>query len=644
MKQRAPTVSVSWLWALFVTVAAVAVLVGCGDAGERAAELPAGSGEQSGAVLYDAEDAAAGDAGVADVNDVDLGEVAADGGTVGDGVDDAGEVVDGDAGVADVNDVDLGGVGVGGGAVGDGVGGDAVEVVGGDAGVANVNDADLGGVGVGGGTAADGVWGDAADVVDGAVGDAGAGDAGDVGGGEVDADVGLETARGNGGIEVVDDGVGGLLVLGVCGWPGPLCVADEGVAPIDEGGRLWWRSRSSWETLVGRVLDMCDDHEALAAIDGEYWTGYGRGIDYGAEIGQWNMGRVIEEREFYPIVCSEAEASVPRWKCWDGDFSVLRTYLEGFEQPPEYEEVLAWIKAKELDCFDAAAERRRYVYVAADGPLWPVASVEAAVETYQSAVARWGGGAWSSRGDALGYEGWEYLLESPVDELIVRLESVSVIDGVVRGLAQNHSERLWARNVAVIATDPDGAEGVWRFPLTVQPGEMMPFEIEGWNGSQLPSEISFEVSADLSPRIDLTRSLLLTEFKRFVSREEMLAAFPQEMIAGEIPDGYFDFVEVHIEREASTAHPRLAEAAVKQTIENLVVYGATFNAGAVVVLDVFELTPVAKVYSPDSEVQWVEVSGLPAELPSGSLTGEAIVGTILKENNPPHIWAGGSSD
>ena len=172
----------------------------------------------------------------------------------------------------------------------------------------------------------------------------------------------------------------------------------------------------------------------------------------------------------------------------------------------------------------------------------------------------------------------------------------------------------------------------------------MPFEIEGWNGSQLPSEISFEVSADLSPRIDLTRSLLLTEFKRFVSREEMLAAFPQEMIAGEIPDGYFDFVEVHIEREASTAHPRLAEAAVKQTIENLVVYGATFNAGAVVVLDVFQLTPGAEVYSPDSEVQWVEVSGLPAELPSGSLTGEAIVGTILKENNPPHIWAGGSSD
>ena len=151
-------------------------------------------------------------------------------------------------------------------------------------------------------------------VNEGVVGDAGGAEAGDdSGGGFVDPYVG---------------DVGGVLVKGVCGWPGPLCVGDEGVAPLDEGGRLWWRPRSNWELLVGRVLDLCDDHEAFAAIDGEYWTGYNKGIDYGVKIRSYEMEDIVERRQDYPIVCSEADAATPRWKCV-GDASELRAYLGG---------------------------------------------------------------------------------------------------------------------------------------------------------------------------------------------------------------------------------------------------------------------------------------------------------------------------
>ena len=83
-------VSVSRSPTLFAAVAAVAVLVGCGEPGERVAELPAGSGEGSGVVLHDADDAAVEDA---DIDDADVGDVAVDGDIGGDGVgDDAVEV------------------------------------------------------------------------------------------------------------------------------------------------------------------------------------------------------------------------------------------------------------------------------------------------------------------------------------------------------------------------------------------------------------------------------------------------------------------------------------------------------------------------------------------------------------------------
>lgn len=64
-----------------------------------------------------------------------------------------------------------------------------------------------------------------------------------------------------------------------------------------------------------------------------------------------------------------------------------------------------------------------------------------------------------------------------VDDVRVLTDTVLVRDGVLRGLVRNWSRTLWAYGVAVTA---DGRS--WHWPLSVQPGEVAPFEIDGWDG------------------------------------------------------------------------------------------------------------------------------------------------------------------
>ena len=391
---------------------------------------------------------------------------------------------------------------------------------------------------------------------------------------------------------------GGVVVEGVCGLPGPWCEREFSDDPLTAGGRLYSSGRSFWESWVGRVLDMCDDHEALFAM-------FGGTASLADPLDSRDMELVAKERRFRTIVCSEQEAATPRWSCWDGGLAELRAYLEGFEVPPEPSAVLAWSDSRGLDCHDVAAERRRYVYVTQDGPMWPQASVEAAVEAY---LAVRSDGPWNLV--RLGSRSLEFTVE-PSDELFVERSWVSVIDGVVRGLAWNNSERLWARDVVVTAADPSGARGSWRFALAVQPGESFPFEIENWTGSDDPAEISFEVSADLSPRIDLTRSLDFdmggwTPYHIWKGSAETC----NELTFGEIPDaeaipdmefdweawepgGEFDLWEVDVVIREPWSHPNLAKAARDQTIEYLVAYGVSFNDDGALT-DVFEMTPYGR--------------------------------------------------
>ena len=489
----------------------------------------------------------------------------------------------------------------------------------------------------------------------------------DAGGGGDDGVDGVDVS----GVRFVVDGFGGVLVEGPCGWTGPACPPAEDVAPIDAGRalRLDDELLDRWGPWVGRVFDMCDDHEALVAVDGE-WAFLGHSsighdnnrINYSAPIAPWHMEKVHEIRESYSIVCSDAGAAIPDWRCWgDGSGSSkekLRAYLAEFEESPESSAVTAWAESAGLDCYDAAAQRNRYVYVTRWGPLPPRSTVEAAVEEYLAEVARVGG---APSGKALGYRAsidYPHSIESRVDSVVVLQATVSVTDGVLRGLAQNHSQQLWARNVAVMATDPAGAVGEWRFPLTVQPGEPLPFEIEGWAGTQIPADINFSISADLSPTIDLTRALEL-HVRPFVDLEieyferfdypEAMGSFPdgeaafhppgEDAIGGPLapgaylddyPDGYIEWVDIQIGRSESTAHPWLAEAARQQTIENLTVYAAVREGG--VILDVFELTPMVR----STSGEWVEMRTIPTQQPALSRTTVGVVG-----HTDIYLWAGG---
>ena len=460
-----------------------------------------------------------------------------------------------------------------------------------------------------------------------------------VGGGDEVVDDGV-----GGGDEVVDDGVGGMLVEGLCGWPGPLCPSNEDVEPIEEGGRLWFSwERSKWTPWVGRVLDLCDDHEALAAIRGESAPGFDFGIDYDAAISSYDLQRIEEDRHFRVVVCSDTEAATPRWRCLSGDIAVLREYLLQFAQPPESSEVLAWVEARGLECQDAAALRRRYVYVTFDGPLWPEASVEAAAEAGRRLIAdRSDASSDFARDAPLGFWGWNPPVESPADQLVVLAETVSVTGGAVRGLAQNRSERLWARGATVTATDSAGRKHMWRFPLTVQPGEVMPFEFEGWAGPQSPSEIGFEATADLSPTIDLTRSLELYWKRTWGDKRLFSTLFGPKAAAAEPPDSDFPYIAVDISRAAPVAHPRLAEAALTQTIDNLRVYGAVECGG--VVTDVFELSPGLNVSPTLYPVEWVEVSSIPPpttasleDVWGAGYVTVAVIGETM-------VWAGGAAE
>lgn len=88
-----------------------------------------------------------------------------------------------------------------------------------------------------------------------------------------------------------------------------------------------------------------------------------------------------------------------------------------------------------------------------------------------------------------------------VDELRVEPGSVLVRDGVLRGLVRNWSWRYWAYGVTVTA---GGRSFEW--PLSVQPGEVAPFEIHDWDGLTDPQQIQISVTADLSWHADPSRA------------------------------------------------------------------------------------------------------------------------------------------
>ena len=109
------------------------------------------------------------------------------------------------------------------------------------------------------------------------------------------------------------------------------------------------------------------------------------------------------------------------------------------------------------------------------------------------------------------------------DSIVVLFDTVSLQDDTVRGMVHNLSRTQYARHVVVAATPPPGSDNrqggpettklVWRWPLTVQPGERAPFEIQGWTQTRPPSTEELAVTASMSPTPDIKRSFAVSVFE-----------------------------------------------------------------------------------------------------------------------------------
>ena len=189
-----------------------------------------------------------------------------------------------------------------------------------------------------------------------------------------------------------------------------------------------------------------------------------------------------------------------------------------------------------------------------------------------------------------------YDLDAFSDEVAVRADSVLVSGGAVRGLVQNMSQRLFARHVTVSVGDR-----AWVFPLTVQPGEVVPFEIEGYAGPSDPGSIGFEVSAQLVPEPDPKRSFHVTESPGIWADtwDEIgyrLHAYPHitrpEGVSG---DDWVQVYETLIRLREPTSHPSVADEVEGLVVEDLRVF-LTRMDDQDRVLKVSEMTPYEVVY------------------------------------------------
>ena len=288
-----------------------------------------------------------------------------------------------------------------------------------------------------------------------------------------------------------------------------------------EIGMFWWSPESKWATVIDEIFDVCDDSEALVAVTGR----------------RLGPGDAPTERE------------------WD--------------------KVLKFRSSREVSCEKPGS--RRYVQVTKNGPGPPGTSPQDATE--QLRIGRENsphyGEVTGPPGTLLGYYGFYYHVDEPADEVSVMAKTVTVIDGTIRGLVQNLSENMWARDVTVAAGDKK-----WTWPLTVQPGEVAPFEIEGWTGATDPAAINLQVTATLSTTVDVSRALILIGENDWQGTwDQYIASLFPDFAVPEPPEGEFYYTEALWQAKAPASHPSLATQVMTQTIDNLRAYVAFLELG-----------------------------------------------------------------
>ena len=174
--------------------------------------------------------------------------------------------------------------------------------------------------------------------------------------------------------------------------------------------------------------------------------------------------------------------------------------------------------------------------------------------------------------------------DAPVDEVRVLSGTVAVSGGVLRGLVRNWSRHLWAYGVTVTV-----GEQAFEWPLSVQPGEVAPFEIGGWDGPTDAGLIDIDVTAELSWHVDPSRAFrdrftipLVMGVGESTSRpmpdsvRDRYAHVTGDVAAGSVSVGSVEVLSVHL--GGATSHLSLRDVYEDFAVGDLRGYGAVFDS------------------------------------------------------------------
>ncbi|WP_419856063.1 hypothetical protein [Candidatus Poriferisodalis sp.] len=141
------------------------------------------------------------------------------------------------------------------------------------------------------------------------------------------------------------------------------------------------------------------------------------------------------------------------------------------------------------------------------------------------------------------------------EDLRVIPGSVSANAGVLRGLVRNRSATHFAYRVEVAVGDL-----AWEWPLSVQPGELAPFEIQGWRSDEIPQMTELVVSAEMSTDVDLSRQFQFHEMwqRGVIARQDFATYLPRSVIA-EFPAETEVATFLTANDVVASSHPSLAE-------------------------------------------------------------------------------------
>ncbi len=279
--------------------------------------------------------------------------------------------------------------------------------------------------------------------------------------------------------------------------------------------------------------------------------------------------------------------------------------------------------------------------------------------------------------------------------IMIEQDSLTSNGDTIRGLVYNESNDSYAVDVKVHAIDTETnlLMGEWLWPLSIQPGEHAPFEIQHSTSNFDLEKIEFQITAILSETVDSTRSFLIDfysggrvygeqfmdlydyrpydseyykiEAEHYLDRramsnsgrrsrftkDEFLKIYDGVMSAEDIEElELFGFGDLYARLQAPDSHPELAKIVMTQYIEHLRAFVAILDDDERVV-EVNELTPFTPVYGHSNvDKTYVTVDRIPA--PNlWSPNAVRLLVTIPYEDEADmeagygyQVWIGGASE